>query len=110
MLTVDSETERGLEAVDEIAAVDGIDVLWVGHFDLTNFLGIPGQFDHPLFIEALERVFSAGRANGMGLGFMPADAATSKAYRDRGFNLLVAGTDMGLLVSGLRAILSVNVT
>ena len=41
------ETERGLEQVEEIAAVDGIDVLWVGHFDLTNFLGIPGQFDDP---------------------------------------------------------------
>ena len=36
------ETERGLEVVEEIAAVEGIDCLWLGHFDLTNFLGIPG--------------------------------------------------------------------
>jgi 2-dehydro-3-deoxyglucarate aldolase/4-hydroxy-2-oxoheptanedioate aldolase len=41
------ETERGLAEVDEIAAVEGIDVLWVGHFDLTNFLGIPGEFSIP---------------------------------------------------------------
>jgi hypothetical protein len=37
------ETERGLGQVEEIAAVDGIDVLWVGHFDLSNFMGIPGR-------------------------------------------------------------------
>ncbi len=37
------ETERGLENVEAIAAVTGIDVLWVGHFDLTNFLGLPGR-------------------------------------------------------------------
>ena len=41
------ETERGLAAVEDIAAVEGIDCLWLGHFDLSNFLGIPGQFDNP---------------------------------------------------------------
>jgi len=46
------ETERGLENVDAIAAVDGIDVLWVGHFDLSNFMGIPAQFDHPEFVKS----------------------------------------------------------
>ena len=43
------ETPRGADAVDEIAAIDGIDVLWLGHFDMTNFMGIPGQFTHPDF-------------------------------------------------------------
>ncbi|MGH7057988.1 MAG: HpcH/HpaI aldolase family protein, partial [Acetobacteraceae bacterium] len=40
------ETERALAHVEDIAATPGVDVLWVGHFDLTNFLGIPGQFQH----------------------------------------------------------------
>lgn len=39
------ETKEGLGNVDAIAAVPGVDALWVGHFDLTNFLGIPGAFD-----------------------------------------------------------------
>ena len=55
------ETERGLEHVEEIAAVDGIDVLWVGHFDLSNFMGIPAQFNHPSFDAAMRKV-AAGRA------------------------------------------------
>ncbi|MEO1695188.1 MAG: aldolase/citrate lyase family protein [Pseudomonadota bacterium] len=99
------ETERGLENVEEIAAVDGIDALWVGHFDLTNFLGIPGAFDDPRFTRALDRIVKAGQAAGKGLGFLPGDAATAAAYTDRGFNMLAAGTDMALLTSGVRAIL-----
>jgi 2-dehydro-3-deoxyglucarate aldolase/4-hydroxy-2-oxoheptanedioate aldolase len=47
------ETERGLDAVEAIAAVEGIDCLWLGHFDLTSFLGIPGQFDHPKYLAAI---------------------------------------------------------
>ncbi|MGF1650233.1 MAG: HpcH/HpaI aldolase/citrate lyase family protein [Hyphomicrobiaceae bacterium] len=100
------ETERGLASVEQIAAVAGIDVLWVGHFDLTNFLGIPGQFDHPDYVAALDRVTAAARAHGKGLGFMAADAATAQAYRARGFNMIAAGTDMACLVSGMRAILA----
>lgn len=99
------ETERGLDAVEEIAAVDGIDVLWVGHFDLTNFLGIPGQFDHPKYLDALERVVKAGRKAGKGLGFMPADQTWAADYAKRGFNMLAVGTDHGLLMAGVKAIL-----
>jgi 2-keto-3-deoxy-L-rhamnonate aldolase RhmA len=47
LLIAQIETARGVENLDAIAAVDGIDVLWIGHFDLTNSLGIPGQFSHP---------------------------------------------------------------
>ena len=43
------ETAAGVENADEIAAIDGVDALWVGHFDLSVSLGIPGQFDHPDF-------------------------------------------------------------
>lgn len=99
------ETERGLEAVEEIAAVDGVDVLWVGHFDLTNFLGIPGQFDNKLYKDALKRVVTAGRAHGKGLGFMPSDRTWAQDYKALGFNMLAAGTDHGLVMAGVRDIL-----
>lgn len=99
------ETERGLAVVEDIAAVDGIDVLWVGHFDLTNFLGIPGQFDHPTYLEALARVVAAGRKYGKGLGFMPSDPTWAKDYQDHGFNMLACGTDHGLLMAGAANIL-----
>ncbi len=100
------ETERGLECVEEIAAIDGIDVLWVGHFDLTNFLGIPGQFDNPLYVNAVKRVVAAGRRHKKGLGFMCADANWAKQYKKLGFNMQAAGTDHGLLMAGVKSILS----
>jgi 2-dehydro-3-deoxyglucarate aldolase/4-hydroxy-2-oxoheptanedioate aldolase len=99
------ETEHGLEAVDEIAAVEGIDVLWVGHFDLTNFLGIPGQFDHPRYLDAIAYVVEAGRRHGKGLGFMAADKSWMQDYQDHGFNMLACGTDHGLLMAGAAAVM-----
>jgi len=100
------ESERGLAEVEAIAAVPGIDVLWLGHFDLTNFLGIPGEFEHPTYLAAIERIVAAGRANGKGLGFMAADAGWAKRYRDFGFNMIAAGLDTGLLQSAIRAALA----
>ena len=100
------ETERGLEHVDGIAAIDGIDVLWVGHFDLTNFLGIPGQFDHPTYLAAIKRIVAAGRAHNKGLGFMASDRNWATSYKAHGFNMLAAGTDMGLLQAGVDGILA----
>ncbi len=99
------ETERGLAEVEAIAAIDGIDCLWVGHFDLTNFLGIPGQFEHPLFIHALDRIVAAGLAHNKALGFMASDATVAKAFKARGFHMQATGTDMGLLTAGIRSIL-----
>jgi 2-dehydro-3-deoxyglucarate aldolase/4-hydroxy-2-oxoheptanedioate aldolase len=99
------ETERGLEAVEEIAAVDGIDCLWLGHFDMTNFLGIPGQFEHPDYLAAVKRIVAAGRRHGKALGFMAADTAWARAYRKHGFNMIATGTDQGILMAGIRGVL-----
>lgn len=53
------ETVEGLENVDEIASVEGVDALWIGQFDLTVSMGIPAQFDHPTFLEATDRILAA---------------------------------------------------
>ena len=99
------ETERGLEAVEDIAAVDGIDCLWLGHFDLTNFMGIPGQFEHPAYIAAIKRIVAAGRKHKKALGVMAADPAWAKQYKKLGFNMIATGTDHGILMAGVRNIL-----
>lgn len=100
------ETERGLENVDEIAATEGVDVLWVGHFDLANFLGIPGEFANPVFTDAVKAVVAAARRHGKGLGFMPADADWATEYKGYGFNMLAVGTDQGLLMKGVADVLA----
>jgi 2-dehydro-3-deoxyglucarate aldolase/4-hydroxy-2-oxoheptanedioate aldolase len=100
------ETERGIEHVEAIAALPGIDVLWLGHFDLTNFLDIPGQFDNPKFVDAVKRIVAAGRKHKKGLGFMAADTAWANQFRELGFNMLATGTDHGILMAGVRNILA----
>jgi 2-keto-3-deoxy-L-rhamnonate aldolase RhmA len=100
------ETERGLANVEEIAAVAGIDVLWVGHFDLTNFLGIPGEFKNPVYLKAIKRIVGVAKAHKKGLGFMAGDATWYADYKKMGFNMLAAGTDQAILAQGWRQILS----
>ncbi len=96
------ETERGLEQVDRIAAVDGVDVLWVGHFDLSNFMGIPGKFDDPRFDRAMRAVVDACRRHGKAAGFMATDRAWIERARAMGYTMIAGGTDTGLLELALR--------
>jgi len=96
------ETAEGIENIDEIAAVPGVDVLWLGHFDLTNFLGIPAQFDHPRYVAAVYRLCAAARRHGKVLACMTANEAWSREYWAKGFRLFAAGIDAHLLQSALR--------
>ena len=102
------ETARGAEAVDAIAAVDGIDCVWLGHFDLTNFLGIPGEFQHPRYLEAVEAIVAAARRHGKVAGMMAADVTWARDYRARGYTAIAYGLDhlllQGALAQGLRAL------
>ena len=104
------ETVRGLEAVEEIAAVPGVDVVWVGHFDLTNSMGIPGRFDHPDYLAALDRVAAAAATSGTLAGFMPTSTEQATDLIDRGFSLLAYGGDLWIyqqaLAAGLAAVRS----
>lgn len=99
------ETKLGLENVDAIAAVPGVDALWLGHFDLSNFLGMPGQFDNPVFQDAIKRIVGAANKHGKAAGYMAASAALGKKYLKHGFRMLATGTDQGMLQEATRAML-----
>jgi 2-keto-3-deoxy-L-rhamnonate aldolase RhmA len=102
LLIAQIETAAGVRHVDEIAAVEGIDVLWIGHFDLSNSLGIPGQFDHPLFQDAVTHVLDACRRRGKVPGFLAGDIAGGKKLLEQGFRMLAYGGDLWLYQTALR--------
>lgn len=102
LLLAQIETVAGLRNVDEIAAVEGIGVLWVGQFDLSNSLGIPGQFEHPLFQDALDKVLAACRKHGKVPGFMAASIADGKQRLDQGFRMLAYSGDLWIYQTALR--------
>jgi 2-dehydro-3-deoxyglucarate aldolase/4-hydroxy-2-oxoheptanedioate aldolase len=96
------ETVTGVRNVDEIAAVPGIDVLWIGQFDLSNSLGIPGAFDQPAFLESVDRVLDACGRHGKAPGFMASDVEEGKRRLQQGFRMLAYGGDLWLYQSALR--------
>ncbi len=98
------ETVEGLENVEEIAAVPGVDVLHVGSNDLLANMGKAGQFDHPDIVAAQDRVIRAARANGIfaGCGGNRDVARQAEAVR-RGALFLTTQTDIALLSSAARA-------
>jgi 2-keto-3-deoxy-L-rhamnonate aldolase RhmA len=95
------ETVKGIENVDAIAAVDGVDIIWLGHFDLTSSMGIPGAFDDPRFHAAVDALLAACRRHGKTAGFLAGDDASAASYRAKGFRILAYGTDVTLLQSAL---------
>ncbi len=95
------ETLRGLENVEAIAAVDGIDVLWLGHFDLTSSMGIAGQLDHPDYLAAVARIIAAANSHGKLAGYMAGNRALASEYWDHGFRMLAYGLDHLLLQDAL---------
>lgn len=102
LLIAQIESAAGIRNVNEIAAIDGIDVLWIGHFDLTNSLGIPGQFDHPDFTAAVQTVLDACQRHGKIPGFMAGDVASGERLLDQGFRMLAYGGDLWLYQSAVR--------
>lgn len=91
------ETAKGIENADAIMAVPGIDVGWLGHFDLTDSMGIAGQFDHPLFDAAVKHLVAACSKAGKPAGFLAANSDIARAWQARGFRMLCLGTDISLL-------------
>jgi 2-dehydro-3-deoxyglucarate aldolase/4-hydroxy-2-oxoheptanedioate aldolase len=102
LLLAQIETAAGLRNVDEIAAVNGIDVLWVGQFDLSISLGIPGQFAHVELNSAMDQVVAACRRHGKVAGIMAPDIATGQALLHQGFRMISYSGDLWIYQSALR--------
>ena len=104
------ETAKGHDNIDAIAAVPGVDVCWLGHFDTTNFMGIPGEWDHPRYISAVEALVAACMKHNKAAGFMATDDDWARRYRESGFRMLAYSADtlllQGALAAGLRALRS----
>ena len=96
------ETRAGVENINSILSVPGIDLIWVGFLDLSLSLGIPGQFTHPEFEAAVSRVLKACATHGIPVGIL-ADRPESALERIRqGFHCISYSGDLWLLQRALR--------
>ncbi|MFM9966089.1 MAG: HpcH/HpaI aldolase family protein [Planctomycetaceae bacterium] len=103
LLIAQIETASGLNHVEQIAAVPGIDALWIGLFDLTTSLGIPGQMNHPDILAATDRVFAACRANNIVPAVLVNSVAEGQSQIQRGFKLIAYGGDLWIYQAALRS-------
>jgi 2-dehydro-3-deoxyglucarate aldolase/4-hydroxy-2-oxoheptanedioate aldolase len=100
------ETADGARNAAEIAAVDGVDALWVGHFDLSVSLGIPGEFNHPKFLETIDRTIAATKKHGKSLGRLVPTTDQGIALYKQGFDFCCYSGDVWVLRDALTAAMS----
>lgn len=105
-LFVQIETAEGVENAEAIAALEEVDCLWVGHFDLSCSLGIPGEFEHPTFSAAIERVIAACRTTNTSAGRLVPDVGSGIELYQQGFDFIAYSADSWVLGDALAAALT----
>jgi 4-hydroxy-2-oxoheptanedioate aldolase len=103
---VQIESVGALREADEIAAIDGVDVLFVGPADLTHSLGVPGRFDDETYLNALKAVVDACAAHGKAAGILVYDLGVVPGLLELGYRFVGIGADGALVASGARAALA----
>jgi 2-keto-3-deoxy-L-rhamnonate aldolase RhmA len=96
------ETAEGVENAEAIAALPGVDCLWVGHFDLSVSLGVPGEFGSKTFTDAIARVGAAARAHGKSLGRLVPNVQTGIELFGQGFDFICYSGDVWVLHDALK--------
>ena len=102
LLIPQCETAGCLEHIEEIAALEGVDGIFVGPFDLSISLGIPGQFQDPILLAAFDRVLKACRAAGKFSMIFTANPAWIKDYYAMGFDMVTCSMDAAVLIQGFK--------
>ncbi len=96
------ESPEAVEGIDDILAVDGVDGVLVGPNDLSQHMGIFGQYDHPAMVRALERVAQAAREHGKWSGIITSNKELLRRCKRLGMTCFSAGSELSALSSGAR--------
>lgn len=97
IIAVQAETPESIKNLEAIAAVPGVDVIFVGPLDLSINLGIPGDTNHPREVEAIDRVVEVCRQKGIISGIHLFDLPTLKGWIQKGMRFVTYSNDVALL-------------
>jgi 2-keto-3-deoxy-L-rhamnonate aldolase RhmA len=97
MVVVQIETKLALERIDDLLSVPNVDAVLIGPADLSVSLGVPGEFEHPAFVAAVDRIRESCGRHGVVPGMHFRTAALAREWRDRGIRFLSCGTEIGFL-------------
>jgi 4-hydroxy-2-oxoheptanedioate aldolase len=106
VVVVQVEGPEGLERVDEILGVEGVDVMFIGPFDLSQHIGVPGETDHPEVVAAMERIAAAAARRGMATGTWAADAKAARRWAEAGVRLVTVSSATAIFTEAAGALLA----
>ena len=95
------ESVEGLDNLEDIASTPGVDILWVGHFDLTQSMGILAEFHHERFLGALRQVIDTAKKHGLGACIQPGSREQAKEWIEMGFNVISYNADIFLYIEAM---------
>ena len=104
MVILQMETQSCVDAIYDITAIPGVDAIMVGPFDLSVSLGIPGDFENPIFWDAFDRMVDACNKNGVAPGVHMAKLPLLRKAREHGARYLVFGSDVSVLLNGWKSV------
>ncbi|MPM19616.1 2-keto-3-deoxy-L-rhamnonate aldolase [bioreactor metagenome] len=102
MLIPQCETIGCLENIEEIVTMDGVDGIFVGPYDLSIAMGVPGQFDNPEFIKALKRVLDACRNSSKPIFIFTGSIEAAKSYFEEGYNGVAYNLDTAMYINAFK--------
>jgi 2-keto-3-deoxy-L-rhamnonate aldolase RhmA len=105
-IAVQAETTEAIANVDAIAAVEGIDAVFCGPFDLSISLGIPGDVNHPREVEAVDKMVEACRRHGKASGILMFEPGHLKPWIDKGMRFIAYSSDVNMLADAASAALT----
>lgn len=106
LVVLQIETKRAFEMRDELLAVPGIDAVMIGPADLSISFGIPGEFQHPKLVEAMEAIRETCDKRGIAPGTQTRTLQMAKFWRDRGMRFLGCSSDTGMLFERAKEIIT----
>ena len=101
------ESPVGVENAEAIAATEGVDILWVGHFDLSQAMGIPAQFQNPKFLDAMRAVTAATKKHGKRAGVQPGTEAQLDQWLGMGYDVFSWGSDVAVYRQAMKSAVEV---
>jgi len=106
LVLIQAEHRDAVENIEDITAVPGLDGVLIGPFDLSASLGVTGQLDHPLVVEAIARVLAACQGAGITAAIFAATPEQARVHARQGFTLIAISTDTLALVNSMRSSLA----
>ena len=104
MVVVHIEGRQGLDNLDEIMTVEGIDVLFLGPYDISQSLGVPGEVRHPAVERALQDAAARARAQGRAVGSYARDVEMGRWLKDLGVQYLAVNVDATIYMQACEAL------